>query len=60
MHAPVSNPGVTEAWFAIRGANLNLDDDGRVDSVWDARYIHDTYQALCEQQGVARPNVIRR
>ena len=58
LHTPATNREMTEAWFAIRGANLNLDDSGAVVSVWDAKFIADTYFALCEAQGFDRPNVI--
>ncbi len=58
LHVPAANREITDVWFAIRGANLNLDDKGEVASVWDARFLIDTYQALCEQAGHARPKVI--
>lgn len=50
--------GLTDVWFAIRGANLNLDAHGNVTSVIDAGAIRDVYLALCEMQGFARPRVI--
>jgi quercetin dioxygenase-like cupin family protein len=59
LHVPPTNTEVTDVWFAIRGANLNLNEQGDVASVWDARYILDTYLALCEQAGYGRPNIIR-
>ena len=45
-------------WFAIYGANLNLDADGNVESVYDAGFIRDSYFMLCEAAGLPRPNVI--
>ena len=36
LHVPASNSEVTDVWFAIRGANLNLDEAGNVESVLDA------------------------
>ena len=48
----------TDVWFAIRGANLNLDDDDNVTSVIDAGVIAEFYVAMCEQLGHGRPNVI--
>jgi len=33
---PATNEGVTDVWFAIHGANLNLDADGNVEMVIDA------------------------
>lgn len=55
--AGVSEP--TDVWFAIRGANLNLDDDGNVESVADAGSILRLYEQECEKAGHPRPNVIR-
>lgn len=55
---PESNDGMTDVWFAIHGANLNLDADGNVESVVDAGLVRDSYFALCEASGIARPNVI--
>ena len=58
LHVPEDNTGITDVWFAIRGANLNLDADGNVDSVLDAGAILETYLRLCEEQGLGRPPVI--
>jgi len=59
LHVPDDDQGVTDVWFAIHGANLNLDADGNVEMVIDAGFILDFYLALCEQQhGVTDPPVI--
>jgi hypothetical protein len=59
LHVPESNPDVTDVWFSINGANLNLDDDDRIDSVVDAHSILASYNYLCEQQhGLSDPPVI--
>ena len=58
LHVPASNLEVTDAWFAIRGANLNLDDEGKVESVLDAGSVLEIYLARCEASGQGRPNVI--
>jgi 2,4'-dihydroxyacetophenone dioxygenase len=58
LHVPASNTEVTDVWFAIRGANLNLDEQGNVASVWDATFMIETYLGLCEQAGYDRPAVI--
>jgi 2,4'-dihydroxyacetophenone dioxygenase len=58
LHVPASNTEVTDVWFAIRGANLNLDEQGNVASVWDATFMIETYLALCAQAGHERPAVI--
>ena len=58
LHVPASNSEVTDAWFAIRGANLNLDEEGKVESVLDAGAVLEIYLARCEASGHGRPNVI--
>jgi hypothetical protein len=57
LHTPATNTEVTDVWFAIRGANLNLGADGTVESVLDAGAVLEFYLGLCEQQGHGRPNV---
>lgn len=52
------NAEPTDVWFQIYGANLNLDADGEVESITDARSIYEAYMALCEAQGLDRPNVL--
>ena len=58
LHALEDNEGLTEVWFAVRGANLNLDEEGNVESVLDAQTILDLYLAQCEEMGLPRPDVI--
>ena len=58
LHVLESNHEITDAWFAIRGANLNLDDKGNVESVLDAAAALEIYNAQCRQAGHERPNVI--
>lgn len=55
---PETNTEVTDVWFAIYGANLNLDADGNVDLVIDAKMVLDFYVALCEADGHPNPPVI--
>jgi len=55
---PEDVEGITDVWFAIRGANLNLDADGNVEMVIDAGLIRDFYLGSCEQAGLPRPDVI--
>jgi len=54
------NTELTDVWFQIYGANLNLDADGNVESITDAGGIYEAYMALCEAQGLGRPNVLKR
>lgn len=58
LHVPESNDEVTDAWFAIRGANLNLDDNGNVESVLDAATALEIYLDRCRAEGHPVPNVI--
>ena len=48
----------TRVWFQMLGANLNLDADGNIDSVSDGAGSLAAYYALCEAQGLPRPNVL--
>ena len=50
---------ITDVWFAIRGANLNLDDDGKVESVLDAGAVLELYEEGCAAAGCPHPNIIR-
>ena len=50
--------GPTDVWFAIRGANLNLDSQGNVESVLDAGKILSLYRDECEKAGLPVPNTI--
>ncbi len=58
LHVPPTNRETTDVWFAIRGANLNLDEQGNVESVWDAAFLIDVYLDLCRKGGHPRPAVI--
>ncbi|MEQ9143053.1 MAG: 2,4'-dihydroxyacetophenone dioxygenase family protein [Parvibaculaceae bacterium] len=48
----------TEVWFAIYGANINVDEDGNVIGIVDAQSILAAYRALCQAQGVSSDKVI--
>lgn len=53
--------GVTETmdtWFAIRGANLNLNDAGEVESIVDAGSILQHYYDECAKASLPQPSVI--
>jgi 2,4'-dihydroxyacetophenone dioxygenase len=58
LTVPAENDGLTDVFFAIYGANLNLGADGNVESVVDAGLVRDSYFALCEANGFDRPDVI--
>ncbi len=59
LHVPATNAGATDVWFTIHGANLNLDEDGRVEMVIDAPAILEFYRALCvDQHDLADPPVV--
>ena len=48
----------TDVWFAIHGANLNLDANGQVEMVIDAETILAVYKAVCEGMGLPDPPVV--
>ena len=58
LQALPTNTEVTDVWFAIRGANLNLDDHGNVETVVDAGTVLELYLAGCRQAGHPTPSVI--
>ena len=59
LHVPASNTEVTDVWFTIHGANLNLGADGQVEMVIDAHTILPVYRLMCaEQHGIDDPPVI--
>ena len=58
LHVPEANTEVTDVFFTIHGANLNLDAEGNVTTVIDAGGIRDFYFAMCEADGHSRPPVI--
>src|SRR6478736_2047669 len=58
LTVPDDVEGVTDVWFTIYGANLNLDEAGNVTTVVDAGLIRDAYFGLCEAAGLGRPPVV--
>jgi len=58
LTVPATETEVTDVWFAIYGANLNLDANGNVEMVIDAPLILDFYRTQCRAQGHGEPAVI--
>jgi 2,4'-dihydroxyacetophenone dioxygenase len=59
LHVPPTNDTMTDAWFVIHGANLNLPPDGAVEMVIDAAMVLGVYRAMCEaEHGLADPPVV--
>jgi 2,4'-dihydroxyacetophenone dioxygenase len=58
LTVPEDQEGDTIAWFAIYGANVNLDDDGRVLFILDAATALAIYRAGCTALGVSNPPII--
>jgi 2,4'-dihydroxyacetophenone dioxygenase len=48
----------TNVWFQMYGANLNLDAEGNIESVFDGPGTLAAYYALCEAAGLPKPNVV--
>ena len=58
LHFPDTNTEITDVSFVLHGANLNLDDEGNVESVLDASAALPVYCAGCRDAGLPHPNVI--
>ncbi|MBL8550535.1 MAG: 2,4'-dihydroxyacetophenone dioxygenase family protein [Hyphomonadaceae bacterium] len=58
LHTPSDNTETTDVWFAIRGANLELDAQGAVETVIDAGTALAIYRELCRGAGHPEPAVI--
>jgi 2,4'-dihydroxyacetophenone dioxygenase len=58
LHVSATNKEVTDVWFAIRGANLNLDANGNVEAVIDAAAVLEIYRGQCRALGLAAPRII--
>jgi len=52
------NDGPTDVWFAIYGANVNVDEAGNAVGVTDAQSVLASYRALCEAQGLDHSGII--
>jgi quercetin dioxygenase-like cupin family protein len=50
--------GPADVWFAIWGANLNLDTAGKVELVLDGPLMLASYLTACEEQGLGTPPVV--
>ncbi|MCO5319741.1 MAG: 2,4'-dihydroxyacetophenone dioxygenase family protein [Microthrixaceae bacterium] len=48
----------THVWFVMYGSNLNLDDDGNIESVFDGPGTLEAYLMLAEAEGLGRPDVV--
>jgi 2,4'-dihydroxyacetophenone dioxygenase len=49
---PPDQQGDTIVWFAVQGSNVNLDEQGKVVSVMDARLALDIYRGYCNALGL--------
>ena len=49
---PEDNTEETDVWFAIHGANIDIDSEGRVLGVVDARTVLEQWRAGCEASGL--------
>jgi len=52
LYVPSDQDGDMVAWFAIYGANLNLDDEGQIVSIVDARFSLELYRGYCREHGL--------
>lgn len=55
---PADQEGDTIAWFAIYGANINVDEAGAVTSIVDARTALELYRGYCDAMGLDTSKLI--
>jgi quercetin dioxygenase-like cupin family protein len=58
LYVPESNTEITDVFFVIHGANLDLDAEGNVVNVTDCDSILAGYLAMCNAAGTPDPPVI--
>jgi 2,4'-dihydroxyacetophenone dioxygenase len=58
LMVPDDQAGPTEVWFAIHGANVEMDDNDNVVMIVDAATMMNGYRMLCEAQGKSSAGMI--
>jgi quercetin dioxygenase-like cupin family protein len=58
VHTLLVGDEPTDVWFAIYGANVNVDESDNVIGVTDAQSILVAYQGLCKAQGLSCEKLI--
>lgn len=58
LTVPAGQEGETEIWFAVNGANINIDSNGHVTGMVTASFLLTAYRALCKNMGLSSENVI--
>ena len=58
LTVPADNTEPTDVWFAIHGANVNIDSEGQVTGVVDAQTILAAYRWRCEAVGADSSGVL--
>ena len=58
LMTPDDQVGDTIVWFAVHGANINMDADGNVVSYLDARRVYDLYAGYCDALDLDRSKLI--
>ncbi len=58
LHVLEDNTEVTDVVFVVYGANLDVDEEGKVEAMLDATIIRDLYLERCKDAGHPKPDVI--
>ncbi|MDZ4371609.1 MAG: 2,4'-dihydroxyacetophenone dioxygenase family protein [Phenylobacterium sp.] len=58
LMVPDSQEGLTEVWFTIFGANVDIDATGAVTGITDAAAALGIYRAFCRRAGVSSDKVL--
>ncbi len=55
---PTDQDGDTVVWFAVHGANINIDAEGKIVSIIDARAALEIYRGYCDALGLDTSKLI--
>jgi len=58
LHVLDDNDGITDVFFVVQGANLDLDEDDNIINVLDASAVKEFYLEQCRAEGHKVPDVI--
>lgn len=59
LHVLEKNKDITDVFFVVRGANLDLDEEGNVENVLDPGSVLRIYLEQCQKEGHPAPDIIR-
>lgn len=58
LHVLEDNKEITDVFFVVHGANLDVDEEGNVSDMLDPTIVRDMYLERCKEMGLKNPPVI--